>query len=214
MDRKKERGRPAHIDPAWLERRASRPPSFNKPWTAKRSVGDPPTLILRGYKGGRVALPPLKNHGPRKECGRPAHIDPAWLQRRASRPPSFNKPWTAKRSVGDPPTLILRGYKGRRVALPPLKTMDRERSVGDPPTAILRGGKGGRVTPPSPGLALANKNSSCPLRFFLVRAARLQIHHQNTNICWIHATDTIGLTQRARHNFDQLLRALSPQSFD
>ncbi|MFT5622646.1 MAG: hypothetical protein ACI9FZ_000570, partial [Bacteroidia bacterium] len=26
----------------------------------ERSVGDPPTAILHGYKGGRVALPPLK----------------------------------------------------------------------------------------------------------------------------------------------------------
>ena len=25
----------------------------------KRSVGDPPTSILHGYKGGRVALPPF-----------------------------------------------------------------------------------------------------------------------------------------------------------
>jgi hypothetical protein len=25
----------------------------------ERSVGDPPTTILHGYKGGRVALPPF-----------------------------------------------------------------------------------------------------------------------------------------------------------
>jgi hypothetical protein len=43
---------------------------------SKRSVGDPPTAILRGRKGGRVALPPLKNHVPRKERGRPAHSHP------------------------------------------------------------------------------------------------------------------------------------------
>jgi hypothetical protein len=57
----------------------------------KRSVGDPPTLILQGYKGGRVALPPLINHGPQKGV---------WATR---------------------PHLILCGYKGGRVALPPLK---------------------------------------------------------------------------------------------
>ena len=127
-----------------------------------------------------------------KECGRPAHIDPAWLQRRASRPPSFKA-----------------SDKRLKMSHGPQKGVWATRPHCHPAVTAKEG-----ESLPSPGLALVNKNSSCPLRFFLVRAARLQIHHQNTNICWIHATDTIGLTQRARHNFDQLLRALSPQSFD
>ncbi len=88
-----------------------------RPHFLQRSVGDPPTFILRPA------------HISAKECGRPAHIYPVYPPHSSCDPPTFilcTRPHSscvpAHIHPVYPPTFILCTCKGGRVALPPLAT--------------------------------------------------------------------------------------------